>query len=106
MNKAIAIAKIISNGRAPDLLLLMEGESIYTHPSSELVLNNLVESKLWRMALEHVRFICEFGKESGIVKKGDRIYSAYPEEFNEWLTLGAPGLVESDLRAYLNGNPV
>lgn len=106
MDTITAIKKMVERGRSSDLLDLMQGESPYTSADSELILNGLEEKQPWRMALEHLKFIVEFGNVEGVVEKDSKFYSAYPEEFQQWLSIGAPGLVKSDLEEYLKANPV
>lgn len=105
IDKSILI-KMLKNGKAQDLLELMSGESAYTNENSELILNGWEEKKAWRMSLEHVQFISQFGLEVDKAEESSKFFSAYPEEFNEWLELGSPGLVEEDLMNYLKENPI
>jgi hypothetical protein len=100
------VQKMLRAGKANDLLDLMSGESKYTSDNSELILNNLEEKKAWRMSLEHVKFVAKYGLDVDKVEEGSKFYSAYPDDFEKWLGLGAPGLVEEDLNNYLRDNPI
>jgi hypothetical protein len=100
------IKALVENGRAEELRKLMEGESEYTSPESELVLENIEVSKVWRMALEHVRFVSEFGLNKNKVEIGNHFYSSYPDDFEKWLEIGAPGLPKKDFEAYILEKPI
>lgn len=100
------IRYLLEKGRAKELRDIMFGESEFTSPESELKLNGWEEKKAWRMAFAHVEFVSKYGNEKTLVKEDGKIYSAYPDEFNEWLNLGAPGIPWQDLFAYLEKNPI
>lgn len=100
------IRHLVEKGRAKDLKDIMFGESEFTSPESELELNEWEEKKAWRMAFAHVEFVSKYGNEKTGVEENGKFYSAYPEEFNKWLNLGAPGMPWHDLFAYLEKNPI
>lgn len=106
MNRSELIRKIIDNGRAPDLLLILEGESQYTGEDSEGAPRDAVLAKLWMAALYHLRFVAEFGNRSDAVLKDGKWFSAFPDEFSEWLDAGSPGVTDGELKRYLQSNPL
>lgn len=106
MEASQLIKLAISKGYVSDVLKIMKGESQYTtdnvdlsaalgKPGSEAAIS-------WRMAMSHLEFICEYGSTIQKASKEGRYYSAYPEDFERWLELGAPGYPTSDLATFLN----
>lgn len=106
LKKADLLKIMLQHGRSKDLLQLMEGESKYTSPDSELFFQGLEESRLWHLALSHVRFVARFGLDQERVIEDGKVYRAYSEEFAKWIFLGAPGLPERDFLMYLSDNPI
>jgi hypothetical protein len=106
MNKSELIRKIVDGGRAPDLLLILEGESPYTSEDSVGAPHDPALARLWTATLYHLRFLAEFGNRSDTVLKDGRWLSAFPNEFSEWLNAGSPGVTDSELERYLRNNPL
>jgi len=106
MNKSKIIREIVDSGRAPDLLLIMEGESPYTSEDSEGAPHDPVLARLWMAALHHLRFVAEFGNRSDNVLKDGKWLSAFPNEFLDWLDAGSPGVTDGELTRYLQDNPL
>src|SRR5215207_1943207 len=106
MNRSELISRIVDSGRAPDLLLILEGESPYTSEDSEGAPSDPVLARLWMAALYHLRFVAEFGNRSDTVLKDGKWLSAFPNEFSEWLDTGSPGVTDGELTRYLQSNPL
>jgi hypothetical protein len=104
--KANIIRAIVAAGRGPDLLALMEGESPYTSLDNPGAPRENPAGRIWSMALHHMRFVAKFGTEVQKATEGDHFYSAYPEDFDKWLSIGAPGVTEDELQAYLSDHPL
>jgi hypothetical protein len=105
---------MLNEGRAKDLLDLLNGESAY---SINQVHSNLPgrtgsrekdidELHTVRMATEHVWFITRFGLNIQNAKEDGKYYSAYPEYFERWLNAGCLGISEEELAAYLKEHPI
>src|SRR5690242_10603014 len=104
-HKEGAIRWLLTN-RANDLRELMEGESAYTLPSSLGISKaSRDEGRAWTVALYHVRFATKFGLAQSQVWEGTHLHSAFPEEFETWLSMGAPGISDEELTSYLHANP-
>jgi len=106
MNKSELIRNLVENGRALDLLRMLEGESPYTNEASEGAPKEPALAKLWMAALYHLRFVAEFGNRPDTVMKDGKWCSAFPKEFSEWIDAGAPGIVVEELERYLQDNPL
>ncbi|MFZ6747113.1 hypothetical protein ACO0LC_28170 [Undibacterium sp. JH2W] len=100
------IRKLLENGRAQDLLSLMNGESKYSSESSENLPSSKEEVNTYWMAIEHVTFVLKYGFNIKKVQDGTQFYSACPDYFEKWLTDGCPGIVNNDLNNYLKDNPI
>jgi hypothetical protein len=93
--------------RAEALRELMEGESRYTLPHSIGISEaNREEGRAWTMALYHVRYAARFGLAQQRVVEGTYVHSAFPEDFERWLGMGAPGISEEELGNYLRDQPI
>jgi len=82
--------QLMFQGRADDLLKLLEGESMYTSCSVE----------------DHLNFVSKFGFDVDKIVEGGMVYSERREGFNTWLKMGAPGIEPDELEAYLNDHPL
>ena len=100
------IKAMLSEGRVSDLLDLMEGESEFTGDGVENMPKTEEEKVARGRALDHVRFIAEYGFDKDKVVDGNMVYSSRPKGFAEWLILGAPGIEPSELEAYLEKYPL
>lgn len=100
------LRQMLSQDRINDLIELMEGESKYTSDSMDNMPKTEDEKMARGDALDHVRFVSKFGEDKERVIEGDMVYSSRDEEFNAWLEMGAPGIVPSELEAYLEENPL
>jgi hypothetical protein len=58
------------------------------------------------LALHHVKFVQKYGSAVDRVVEGNKVFCSRPEEFDEWLRIGAPGVVPSELERYLVENPL
>ena len=103
---SVLVKALVDNGRAEDLRKLMEGESKYSSHNYELNFENMEISKVWRMALEHIRFVSRFGLNIEKAEVENHFYSAYPEDFKNWLQIGVPGLPLEDFQSYVEENPI
>jgi hypothetical protein len=112
INTAV-IKRMLYEGRANDLLELMEGESKYSRLE---ILENLPGKNCTReqkmeelyitgLAVDHVRFVAKYGLSVETAIDGEKIYSARPEAFEKWLQLGCLRLNGYEIEAYLNANP-
>lgn len=106
MNKAEQIARVVDAGRASDILLLLEGESEYTSAEFEGAPADRELAKLWTIVHYHLRFVAEFGNCPETIMKDGKWLSPFPDEFSEWLKIGAPGIAKSELDNYLYDHPV
>ncbi|MFZ6655393.1 hypothetical protein [Undibacterium sp. TJN19] len=106
MEKIELIKKMLENGRALDLLMIMEGESSYNSPNSEGSPTDRELGTLWVMTIHHLRFVAEFGNKSGSLRKDGKWFNSFPEDFSAWLEAGAPGVSEFDLSQYVLENPL
>ena len=104
-DKASLILQLVNQGRAEDILALIEGESPYTTEDSEGTPKDKTLAKLWVCAVYHLRFISELGINSPIQVKDGRVESPFPDDFMQWLEADAPGIGFSDLLNYLSDNP-
>ncbi|MGE8098601.1 hypothetical protein [Pseudomonas fluorescens] len=106
MGKIETIKKLISVGRAKDVLDFVEGDSPYI---SEVSLGAPQEQelrRLWVIAVHHLRFVSEFGVSSSGVHKDGKYLTAFPEGFEQWLQAGAPGVADEDISAFLKDHPL
>lgn len=99
--KVYKIKQLIKDGKANDVLSLMEGESPYTTEDSEGVPKDRMLARIWIGALHHLRFISEFGIDAKAQKINGKLECPLPDIFEQWLQAGAPGIGENDLDNYL-----
>lgn len=108
------IRRLLNEGREQDLLVLMEGDSAYNR---EDLLENLPgkngdqerdmdELYTTGLAVDHVRFVVNYGHEKTHVVDGSMVYSARPEAFEKWLEMGCLRLTQQELDTYLEDNPL
>jgi hypothetical protein len=112
------IAKhLVAAGRARDLHDLLTGVSPYCRvtpalPPAEQHTSNEGDAELWKshrlwtLAVHHLDFVARHGRDQGEVWEGAILHCAYPEEFEQWLRAGAPGLSSDALTAYLHDHPL
>ena len=111
---ATIIKRMLYEGRAKDLLELMEGDSRFSRLD---VLENLPGKNCTReqkmeelyitgLAVDHVRFVSIYGLGVQQVIEGEKIFSARPEAFEKWLQLGCLRLNGYEIEAYINENPL
>ncbi|UJB31880.1 hypothetical protein [Chromobacterium sp. Beijing] len=105
-DKAELILYLVRQGRAVDVLALMEGESPYTSEASEGAPMDNALGQLWVGALYHLRFVEKFGETTVSQVKDGKVESSFPDVFMQWLEAGAPGVGLLDLKAYLEDNPL
>lgn len=87
-------------GYAKEIFQLIEGESPYTTEASEGVPLDPHLKRLWIVAVHHLRFVVEFGFQEKVVSNG-KYLSSFPNEFEQWLQAGAPGIGAEDIQACL-----
>ncbi|MES9906170.1 MAG: hypothetical protein ABW168_26260 [Sedimenticola sp.] len=95
------VLNMLSQGRANDLVELMLGESHFSIENKPETPKNKEESRKWRMALSYVEFVAKFGLG---VEKGEydgKAYISYPDDFQKWLEIGAPGISQEEISEYL-----
>jgi len=93
--------------RPGELRDLMEGESKFTLPNSDSGAPVAREdSQAWIEALYHVRFAARYGDVKERIFDGKHWQSAFPEEFEHWVKIGAPGLNLEELESYLAEFPL
>jgi len=106
LEKVEAIRKLISVGRAKDILDFAEGESSYISERSLGAPQEQELRRLWVLAVHHLRFVSEFGVSSSREYKGGKYLTAFPEAFDQWLQAGAPGISNEDFNAFLKDHPL
>ena len=100
VNKIDSIRFLMRKGYAKELLRLVEGESPYTTDASEGVPLDPYLRGLWIVVVHHLRFVVEFGHQEKVVQNG-KYLSSFPNEFEQWLQAGAPGIGVEDIEACL-----
>jgi len=106
MEKVEIIRLMLSVGRAKDMLDFVEGESPYLSDASDGVPQDPELKRIWIMVVHHLRFLVEFGNGESVQSAGGKVYGPYPDEFDRWLSLGAPGISEIDIKRYIDENPM
>lgn len=106
MDKVEIIRSLIRSGRVKDVLDFVEGDSVYISDASEGAPQSPELRRVWILVVHHLRFVSEFGNVSATQSKGGKCLSPHPEEFEAWLSAGAPGVADRDLRSYLKDNPL
>jgi hypothetical protein len=84
---------------------MLEGTSEFLSPLSTGVPDQDAERKAWIMSLYHLRFLADFGEQETVEKDG-RLLTPFPDDFECWLRMGAPGIAKEDLEAYLSHHPI
>ena len=100
------IRGLIAAGRTRELRDLLRGLSPFSDrsPKGALELAPVAETKLVAAARNHLEFVSEFGFErSHVVTDGGKHHFAYPEKFEEWIRIGAPGVSLVELTALSRG---
>jgi hypothetical protein len=100
------IYDLINNNRACDLYLIVTGLSEYNRDAKGDEVMDEEEQKLWHVAMTHLEFLSKFGKDKLKAEEDGKHYYAFPEEFDNWVKQGAPGIFEDELSAYLEANPL
>lgn len=89
------IKTLLEDHREQALLDLLEGDA---EASRLLVHPERVEEKiLLAGAVLHLKFLLMFPGQTGQVVRDGKVYSAFPDEFQQWLASGTPGLNEAAL---------
>lgn len=99
------VRKLVETGRAQDILDLLEGESEYTSPeywSFSLIGEH---GRAYMMAIHYLRFVAEFGLAREVMIEDGNVRRAYPDDFDHWLQLGAPGIIANEFNDYLKAKP-
>ncbi|MCA7925298.1 hypothetical protein LGM35_22630 [Burkholderia cenocepacia] len=105
MGKVEVIRRMLSAGMAKDMLDFVEGESRYLSEASGSVPQDPELKRICIMVVHHLRFLAEFGSDVSVQSYDGRMYRSYPDEFDGWLSEGAPGISEIDIRGYMKENP-
>ncbi len=102
-----AIRRLASE-RPQDLHDLLMGTSQYCRPEEHPSISSEASGILWTLAVHYLLYVIEFGipvdNEGRWV--GDRYRPSHAQEFDQWIAIGAPGLVSEELNCYLNANPL
>ncbi|NIE55141.1 MULTISPECIES: hypothetical protein [unclassified Burkholderia] len=106
MEKIEVIKLMLSAGRAKDMLDFVEGESPYLSDASGGVPQDPEFKRIWIMVVHHLRFLAEFGNGVSVQSSGGKVYRPYPDEFDRWLSAGASGISEIDIKRYIEENPL
>ncbi|BGD29196.1 hypothetical protein L4O78_006317 [Pseudomonas aeruginosa] len=106
MDKVDIIRELIRLGKVKVVLEFVEGDSVYISDASEGVPQHPDLRRIWVMMVHHLRFVSEFGDALETQCKDGKYLSPHYEEFEAWLSAGAPGIADKDLRAYLKENPL
>jgi hypothetical protein len=107
MNKHEIIRDLLENGRASDLQEMMEGESKYNRGNADAIaITDKLGARSKSMALHYVRFVAKFGRAVSEAELNGKTYFARPNDFDSWLSRGAPGISEDELSNYLAENPL
>ena len=101
MEKIDIIREIISKEQYQSLYELVQGISEYNVNYDSSIKMTDSQERAWQMALAHLRFLSKYGKLSIWVEENGKRYFSYPEEFEEWLTMGAPGVTKEELECLL-----
>lgn len=101
-----SIKKLISSGRAADILALMEGESPYTSSEFSGAPCEKMAGRVYSMALQYLRFVTDFGVTTERVVRNGKVNVGYPNDFDEWLKNGAIGLISAEFERYILENPL
>lgn len=106
MEKTEIIRRLIDAGRARDVLEFVEGDSPYISETSPGAPQEPELRRLWILVVHHLRFISEFGILAVREYKDGRCLTAFPDEFEQWLQVGAPGISNDDIGAFLRDHPL
>ncbi len=99
----------LARERPQDLHDLLIGTSQYCISKAELPSVSLdLSGTLWTLAIHYLLYVIEFNLPDDIEGRwvGDRFRPSHLKEFDQWVTIGAPGLVSEELDCYLNANPL
>ncbi len=100
------IRGLVAAGRTRELKDLLVGLSPFSDRSAKgaLELAPIAETKLVAAARNHLEFVSKFGFErSHVTTEGGTHHFAYPEKFEEWVRIGAPGVSLAELTALSSG---
>ncbi|QHD07196.1 hypothetical protein PspR76_16270 [Pseudomonas sp. R76] len=106
MEKVEAIRQLVNVGRARDVLAFVEGDSSYVTSESVGAPQELEYRRLWILVVHHLRFVSKYGAHSSGIMKDGKYLTAFPQEFDRWLQIGAPGVSSGDLDMYLKDFPL
>ena len=96
----IVVNKLVRE-RPEDLLKLIDGEFEYCRDIFDNIPKSRDESAIFKMARDHVVFKIKFGEDVSSASEGDKVYEAFPEYFEKWISLGCPALDIEALAIYL-----
>ena len=105
MDKVDIIRELIRLGKVKVVLEFVEGLCIYIRCFRRVPQHPDLR-RIWVMMVHHLRFVSEFGDALETQCKDGKYLSPHYEEFEAWLSAGAPGIADKDLRAYLKENPL
>ena len=101
-----AVRRLVQTSEgAKEVLELMEGESPYSDDRQADELDR-DSGRAWSLALHYVRFVSEFGPVEGRVVRDGKVHQGFPEDFEAWLRMGAPGMSSGELDRYLRDHPL
>src|SRR5512138_60440 len=103
--KSQILVVMVSQGFAREVLALLLGESKYNRADSPGAPIEKGELRLRAAAMSHLRFVAISGANEGLLEYEGHAYSGKPEQLNEWLLAGAPGVTTEELNAFVADHP-
>lgn len=100
MTKIGIIKLLLEKGEALSLYDLLRGASAHNrerHAADKDPLPPIDLTKIVGAVRDHLYFVSKFGDGKTHVIDNGRHYFAYPEKFDEWLRIDAPGIHFDDL---------
>jgi hypothetical protein len=89
------VKALVANGKVQELLDLLTGEvdasRLLTNPES------VADKILLSHAVAHLSYLRDFPGQTGLIEQRGKVYSDHPQEFQDWLRSGTPGLNEAAL---------
>ena len=95
------VTSLLHTGGAKELHQILMGMSPFCQEDVSSPALTDEEQELWTLAVHHLAFVAENGLEATAFWREGLFHCPYPEEFQKWLEMNAPGLAEEDLDAYL-----
>lgn len=96
-SKKEIIYSLLKNGLAAELLSILQGDSRFSDSASLGAPEDRMLARLWIAAQYHLEFISIFGNENYPREFNGRVISPFPEDFEKWIEIGAPGLTDLEV---------